>query len=315
MRVELVLTSSGQAVPLTEAPLQLGRGPANHVVITDDTVSWNHAQVWVEGGRVWIRDLGSRNGTWVNEGAVRGAQPVEPGDVLRFGLHQKAGLRVPFGEDEPLAAVLKLEEMATGLQFMLQSNRFHIGSAPDAHLRIEGAPARAATLLIHEDEIWVGTADEEFQVAVDEPFVVAGRTMRIVEARVDHVPTVEHSLVKYPYTARLIANGPRGPEAFLSGPAGERHQCDGNRAILLLLLARALARDREARVDEDEEGWVSDEDVRTGVWGRGRGTKSGLNVLVHRTRKQLETDGFDPWFIEKKRRGIRARLQEIDLEE
>lgn len=316
MRIELVLLSSNQAVPLSEAPLQLGRGPSNHVVIADDTVSWNHAQLWVEAGRVWVRDLGSRNGTYVNGTRVRGATPVEAADQLQFGLNQKASLRVPFGDlESDSIRVLKLEEVATGVQFMLQGNRFHIGSGPDAHLRIEGAPARAATLLLHEDdELWVGTADEEFQVEVDQVFTVAGRSMRIVRAAVDHVPTVEQGLVRYPYDARVIANGPRGPEVHVSGPAGLKHQCEGNRAILLLLLARAVVRDREADVDEDEEGWVSDEDVRTGIWGRGKGTKSGLNVLVHRTRKQLESDGFDPWFIEKKRRGIRARLRKVDEE-
>lgn len=316
MRVELVLLSTGQAVPLTEAPLQVGRGPANHIVMADDTVSWNHAQVWVEGGRVWIRDLGSRNGTFLNDKPVHGASPVAPGEELRFGLKQRASLRVPFGATfEPTTRVLQLQEVSTGMQFMLRGNRFHIGSGADAHLRIDGAPARAATLLIHEDEIWVGMADEEFQVAVGETFLVAGRSMQIVEASVDHVPTVEQSLVKYPYTARVHANGPRGPEAWVTAPDGARHHCDGNRAILLLLMARQLHRDREAGVDEDDEGWIADDVIRTGIWGRGKGTKSGLNVLVHRTRKQLEADGFDPWFIEKKRRGIRARLQRVELGE
>lgn len=311
-----MLLSSNQAVPLTEAPLQLGRGPANHVVVADDTVSWNHAQVWMEGGRVWVRDLGSRNGTFVNDTQVRGATPLEPSDELRFGLNQKAALRVPFGGEleEASIRVLKLEEVATGVQFMLQGNRFHIGSAADAHLRIEGVAERAATLMLHEDELWVGTAEEEFQVEVGQTFSVAGRTMRIVRAAVDHVPTVEQGLVKYPYEARVSQNGPRGPEVHLTGPGGLRHHSVGNRAILLLLLARAVARDRESDVDEEEEGWVSDEDVRTGIWGRGRGTKSGLNVLVHRTRKQLESEGFDPWFIEKKRRGIRARLRSVTFD-
>ena len=81
-----------------------------------------------------------------------------------------------------------------------------------------------------------------------------------------------------------------------------------------MVLARQLLKDREAGLDEAEEGWVSDDDVRTGVWGRGQGSKGSLNVLVHRARKQLESDGFDPWFIEKKRRGIRVRLQHVTVE-
>lgn len=316
MRVELVLLSTGQAIPLGEAPTAVGRGPANHIVMADDTVSWNHAQLWVEGNRVWVRDLGSRNGTFVNGAQHRGVAPVSLDDELRFGLKQTARLRAPFGEDfdDVATRVLQLEEVETGLQFMLHSNRFHIGSAADAHLRIDGAPARAATLSVYDDEIWVGTAEEEFQVVAGETFTVAGRTMRIVEARLDHVPTVGQMVVQYPYDCRALANGPRGPEVWLTDPQGARHHCEGNRAILLLLLSRALARDREQNVPDEDEGWIGDDEIRTGIWGRGKGTKSGLNVLIHRARKQLESDGFDPWFIEKKRRGIRARLRSIDLQ-
>jgi pSer/pThr/pTyr-binding forkhead associated (FHA) protein len=313
--LELALSEGGQAVPLGDSPLQVGRGPSNHLVLQDDTVSWNHAQVWMEAGRAWVRDLGSRNGTFRNGETLTAPTPLEPGDRIRFGKKVEVVLRAPLGFAQPTSVgVRQLEELSTGLQFMLRSNRFHIGSAPDAHLRIADAPARAATLMIHEDEIWVGTDDEEFQVEIGQEFQVAGRTMRIVEARLEHVPTVEHGEVEYPYTARVVSNGPRGPEAWLEAPnQGLKHHATGNRAILLLILARALERDRADGVDEDEEGWLSDADVRTGIWGRGGGTKSALNVLVHRLRKQLETDGFDPWFIEKKRRGIRARLSGVDV--
>ncbi|MEZ4315974.1 MAG: FHA domain-containing protein [Myxococcota bacterium] len=312
---ELALSEGGQAVPLAEAPLQVGRGPSNHLVLSDDTVSWNHAQVWMEAGRAWVRDLGSRNGTFRNGEALSAATPLEPGDRLRFGKRIEVVLRAPLGFEPTVSfGVRQLEELATGHQLMLRSNRFHIGSAPDAHLRIEGAPARAATLMIHEDEVWVGTDEEEFQVEIGEVFQVAGRQMRIVEARLEHVPTVEHGAVEYPYSCRVVANGPRGPEAWIESPnQGLKQHVVGNGAILMLLLARALERDRSEKLDEDEEGWISDADVRTGIWGRGGGTKSALNVLVHRLRKQLETDGFDPWFIEKKRRGIRARLVDVEV--
>ena len=36
-----------------------------------------------------------------------------------------------------------------------------------------------------------------------------------------------------------------------------------------------------------------------------------LHVLVHRLRKEIERAGFDPWFIEKRRRAIRVWLPEV----
>lgn len=314
-RFELLL-ADGQAVPIGDAPLHVGRGPANQVVLSDDMVSWNHAQVWLEGGRAWVRDLGSRNGTFRNGEPLVAPTPLSPGDLLRFGTRVEARLRLPLGfERDESFRVLVLEDMATRNQYMLWANRFHVGSGSDAHLRIDDAPARAATLSMLGDEVWLGAGEDEFQVELGQEFVVAGRRMRIVEANLDHVPTVEHGAVSYPYTCRAVSNGPRGPEVWLDDTqTGRQHHAEGNRAILLLVLARALERDRQAGLDDDEEGWVGDDDVRTGVWGRGGGTRGGLNVLVHRTRKQLEADGFDPWFVEKKRRGIRLRLREVKVD-
>ena len=313
MKLELAMREGGHALPLGETPVHVGRGPANQLILSDDTVSWNHAQVWVEGGRAWVRDLGSRNGTFRNGSQVSSAVPLNVGDVLKFGKRIEGTLQAPLGLAAAQLRVLKLEEVATGTQFMLTGNRFHIGSGADAHLRTDG-PARAATLMIHEDEIWVGTDDEEFQVALGETFKVAGRSMRIVDGELEHVPTVEFGEVQYPYTCRVNPNGRRGPEAWLEDPTGNSHHAEGNKAILIYLLARQLKSDRDGGVPEEEEGWLSDADVRTGIWGKGGGTRSALNVLVHRTRKQLAADGFDPWFIEKKRRGVRVRLREVNVE-
>lgn len=46
------------------------------LVAPDPTISRRHCEVYSEGGRVFIRDMGSSNGTWVN-GAPVGQQPVE----------------------------------------------------------------------------------------------------------------------------------------------------------------------------------------------------------------------------------------------
>ena len=87
----------------------------------------------------------------------------------------------------------------------------------------------------------------------------------------------------------------------------------GNRGVLLFVLARKLARDREAGTVRGEEGWCATEDVLTGVWGRGQKSANHLNVLVHRLRGQLAEEGFDPWFVEKRRGGIRLRVRDVVL--
>jgi hypothetical protein len=63
----------------------LGRAPDNTVVLADPSVSAHHAAVRQEQGQWWVDDLGSTNGTAVNENWLRGAAPLYPGDVIRLG--------------------------------------------------------------------------------------------------------------------------------------------------------------------------------------------------------------------------------------
>ncbi|MEO8448486.1 MAG: trypsin-like peptidase domain-containing protein [Gemmatimonadota bacterium] len=74
----------------------LGRHPGSEVAFepeADLEVSIRHAAVFRQGGGFMIRDLGSTNGTFVNEGRVRSDRPLEPGDVIRLG---PTGPRIAF---------------------------------------------------------------------------------------------------------------------------------------------------------------------------------------------------------------------------
>lgn len=85
-----------------------------------------------------------------------------------------------------------------------------------------------------------------------------------------------------------------------------------NRAILLWVLAKERKEALEA--GDEDGGWCADADVATAVWGkRGTADANSLHVLVHRLRKELKKAGFDPWFIEKRRKAIRIALQHVNL--
>jgi predicted component of type VI protein secretion system len=55
------------------------------VVLPDPEVSRRHATIRSEGGSLAIEDLGSTNGTYVNDHRVHGVQPLKDGDVVRLG--------------------------------------------------------------------------------------------------------------------------------------------------------------------------------------------------------------------------------------
>jgi transcriptional regulator with GAF, ATPase, and Fis domain len=62
----------------------IGSAPASDIAVTDPTVSRVHAELYLKDQTVWVRDLGSRNGTFVQSVEVREAR-VPDGARLRVG--------------------------------------------------------------------------------------------------------------------------------------------------------------------------------------------------------------------------------------
>jgi FHA domain len=72
--------------PVDSAPLTIGRGGQNDLVLEgDDFASARHARIEPRGDGVWVQDLESTNGTYVNGERVVGALRLAPGDILRVG--------------------------------------------------------------------------------------------------------------------------------------------------------------------------------------------------------------------------------------
>jgi len=65
-------------------PIVMGRDPTTTVQITDKGVSREHAEIFRVGEMVFIRDLGSRNGTFVNDEQIE-EELLRQGDQVRVG--------------------------------------------------------------------------------------------------------------------------------------------------------------------------------------------------------------------------------------
>jgi serine phosphatase RsbU (regulator of sigma subunit)/pSer/pThr/pTyr-binding forkhead associated (FHA) protein len=65
-------------------PCVMGRHPECSVVIDIGAVSRHHAQIVFEGGKYFVEDLNSRNGTFLNEQPVTGKVPLNHGDKVRI---------------------------------------------------------------------------------------------------------------------------------------------------------------------------------------------------------------------------------------
>lgn len=78
--------SAGDEFAVDSAPLTIGRGGRNDLVLEgDEFASSLHARIEARGDGVWVQDLESTNGTFVNGERVLGARRIAPGDVLRVG--------------------------------------------------------------------------------------------------------------------------------------------------------------------------------------------------------------------------------------
>lgn len=71
-------------IPLTGS-MYFGRDTENDVLVNDPRVSRRHARVRVEGTRATVVDVGSTNGTFVNDQILNGEQVLYDGDLIRMG--------------------------------------------------------------------------------------------------------------------------------------------------------------------------------------------------------------------------------------
>jgi pSer/pThr/pTyr-binding forkhead associated (FHA) protein len=74
----------GDIVPIGSA-ITIGREPGNGLVVDEDTVSGSHSRVLLRDGFWWIEDLGSTNGTLVNEVQIGPPKRLGPGDLIQIG--------------------------------------------------------------------------------------------------------------------------------------------------------------------------------------------------------------------------------------
>lgn len=68
-----------------DGPVQIGRGPACDLRLEDAYVSNVHARIFPRGDGWYVEDLGSTNGTFVNEERITAPAPVRVGDRVRVG--------------------------------------------------------------------------------------------------------------------------------------------------------------------------------------------------------------------------------------
>jgi pSer/pThr/pTyr-binding forkhead associated (FHA) protein len=88
MKLSLVVAQgvhSGKVIPVTAADFVIGRDPQCQLRPASPAVSKQHCALSIREGKVYVRDCGSTNGTFVNDEQVGAEREVKGGDRLRVG--------------------------------------------------------------------------------------------------------------------------------------------------------------------------------------------------------------------------------------
>lgn len=104
MNTKLVIASgksAGKAIAMKQGKLLIGRAEECDVRPLSDEVSRRHCLVRLEPDVVWVEDLGSRNGTFVNGARITEKTKLFDGDLIKVGALQ---LKVAGGPAAPPAA-------------------------------------------------------------------------------------------------------------------------------------------------------------------------------------------------------------------
>lgn len=272
---QLVTLGELSPVYLAERSL-IGRGRDSWVRLSDKSVSSEHAVI-SHGAEGWcLRDLGSRNGTWVNGKSLR------PGEVQSLA----ANAELRFGTVVLLlvdanAPSLCVRQEGAGTCFGAQHGMLTLppGEEPQATLyetqggqwvlELDGN----ATPVEDGDTIYLGGG--RFQIRIPTP-----QTQRIQQSTAQ----LHQDLLLSELTLKFhVAQDRESTVVELAGPTRTVTLAARAPQLLLLALAEQRLSERQRGVPEAECGWVyTDECAKNMGYGRER-----LNVDIHRLRQQL----------------------------
>lgn len=282
----------------------VGRTPTSDLVIARREVSGDHAVLrWT--GRSWeIRDLGSRNGTWVNDERIPAgaSREVPAGASLSFGAPGEAW---------------RLEDAGPPVTCAVPVAGGEVRSARDELLAIPTDDAPVASVYAEADGRWVIEQGGNVEPVTDRQIVdVDGKAWQVFLAAPVEL-TLEPSFVKTDIAkVRLRFFVSRDEEhVSLSVVSDGVERTLGSRSFhyVLLTLARLRLKDQTApELPASAHGWVYQDELL-----RKLGTDANkFGVDIFRARRQLLDAGVEgaAAIIERRPMAKQLRIGVADLE-
>ena len=104
-----IITEGIQGGPfeLTEGTHVIGSAEGSSILIPDMTVSAQHGQIDINPGQIVYTDLGSQNGSFVEDQPIAEPVALTPGHVLRLGINP--GIHLQLVDDPAVMETMKRE--------------------------------------------------------------------------------------------------------------------------------------------------------------------------------------------------------------
>jgi NADPH-dependent 2,4-dienoyl-CoA reductase/sulfur reductase-like enzyme/pSer/pThr/pTyr-binding forkhead associated (FHA) protein len=158
------LEGMGRVFAIGGATFGIGNGPEADVPIAHEAVGTLHAQIVRQGDALYLRDAGSRTGTWVNDRMLSAAHALLDGDRLRIGPVELVFRSSVLRRSAPEASLVTIavphlevrSGQSLGLAFALRVESLVIGSAPGSHIELRDlsvAPQHARVRMLGEQAI------------------------------------------------------------------------------------------------------------------------------------------------------------------
>lgn len=226
----------GMVIPMRDTVVSVGRGPDNTIQIIDQHMSRNHTLLILNNKHWIVRDLGSKNGTLINEQSIESDVRLNHDDVLQIGdtcfrfqeevpraRHKKdttTGLRV-LDDDQEVTPRQMLKMPSNLVEVEEASEELAVGSAGPGSLNVLNQVADMISSVLDLDELLDRVTDliQEFLspdragvLLYDEEYeVLLPKVIRRPENATDDI-VISNSIITKAVTDRvaiLVGDAPR----------------------------------------------------------------------------------------------------------
>ena len=294
----LIRLADGTAIKLPARAL-LGRNPTSTIALHGRLASGEHARILWTGSAWELRDLGSRNGTYVNGAllAAGASRFLVQGDKLGFGESAPAFVLEDASAPSPMAFDLRSKEVIDGIGDLLQ---------------LPSSDQAEATIYRAHDGMWrVEDSAGVHQTASKETIEVAGRLFRLeLPDTSDLTPMGDVSFSLPNLTIRFHV--PASFERIALELVHQRRQQflePREHGYALLVLAQERIADKH--LPEADRGWRSIQWLTQSL----KADAPIVNVLIHRARLQLASAGVEgaAEIVEVKRGARRFGTDRVEI--